>query len=165
MAYSDKEKTEIVYIYIIKCPITKDVVYVGKANDLQKRINSHHNERYGYRKINKWINNCIINRLVPIFEVYKVTDKDNWCEEEIKAISYFREKYKLLNVAKGGNSFYDIKTCKENGKKVANSLHSDPKRKRLWYLKKELASFFKKNPNYHKIPYMRSELNKIGIYI
>jgi len=160
-----QDKRDVVYIYTIKCPITNNVVYVGKANDLKKRIQTHYTDRVKHRKINKWFNDCVQNRLVPIFEVYKETDNENWCEEEIKAIAYFRTKYKLLNIAKGGNNFYDLKTCKENGKKVADSLHSDPKKKRLWYLKKELASFFSRHPNYHKIPYMREELNKRGIYI
>lgn len=155
-----------VYIYIIKCPETNNVVYVGKANDLEKRIKSHHlDSKSRKRKICRWINDCVEKRITPIFEIYKETDTENWCEEEIKAIAHFRESYDLLNVANGGMDFCPKETRAKNGASVAKSLHDDPKRKRMWYLKKELAQFFKRNPTYHRIPYMRAELNKRGIYI
>jgi len=153
-------------IYTIKCPETNEIVYVGKANNLKKRISTHIWSRNGRSKINVWIKNCLENGINPIFEVYKEVEYEDWEQEEKDAIKYFRTKYQLLNVASGGNEpECPLKIRQENGRKVSKLIHSDPKRKRLWYLKKELASYFKKYPDNPKIPYMRQELRKRGINI
>ena len=86
------------------------------------------------------------NNLKPEIEVLFETDIENWANDEIRTISEYKLKgYRLLNLAIGGNEpFCSKEVRQESGRKVAKLIHSDEKRKRLWYLKKELSAYISK---------------------
>lgn len=138
-------------IYALIDPRTNEVKYIGKANNSLKRLESHLRD---YKRRNYpvyiWMRELSEIGLKPKIEVLMVTN--DWVSDERLIIQHYKSiGCELLNVAKGGDEPYcSTKTRAENGAKVANMIHSDQKRKRLWYLKKELASsltFLKKNGN------------------
>lgn len=164
MAYSEEE----IFIYCLKHPITLEIRYIGKATDINKRLKRHlldSNSRN--TPVYCWMRKLIKQKLIPIIEVLKISSVSNWDVDEIAAIKEYREKgFRLLNVADGGNKPYcGIETRKSNGRVNANTVHSDPKKKRIWYLKQQLGSYFNRVGDTDRVIYMKQELSKRGIYL
>lgn len=137
----------IIYIYCLKHPLTKEIRYIGKTNNLSKRLIKHLSDSKRRKTpVYNWISKLLKNNLTPEIEELLQTDIKNWPNEEIRIISEYKSNgFRLLNLALGGDEpFCDLKTRQNNGRKVASLIHLDPNKKRLWYLKKELMSYIKK---------------------
>ena len=87
----------------------------------------------------------------------------DWREPEIRLIALHRDSGRLLNVADGGDEPYcPIKVRSANGAKTAKAIHSNPKKKRLWFLKRaigQLITWFESVGNHAKAQEMREILN------
>ena len=77
-------------IYVLKCPDTNDVRYVGKTNNPEQRLKAHNNKArdLGTYKRN-WINKLREQNKKPIFEIIDEVDIEVWQEREKYWIEYF----------------------------------------------------------------------------
>ena len=133
------------------CPNTKDVRYIGKANDSEKRLKSHiRDSRRRNTPVYCWIKKLLLSNQIPIVKVLHICNVEEWKELEINVIKEHKEKgCRLLNVALGGDEPFCSKEQRaENGRSVAKMINSDPQKKRIWQLKKTMGhnlSWLKKN--------------------
>jgi hypothetical protein len=115
--------------------------YIGKANNAEARLKSH--MRDSTRRdtpLYRWIR----KNGKPVMKVF-VSGCVNWKEEERRLIAQARANgERLLNVADGGDEPFCSKEVRaSNGRKNAKAIHSDPVRKRIWLLKRELGHAIK----------------------
>lgn len=90
------------YIYTLICPITNTIEYIGKTNNLEKRLRSHLLDKTKSIK-NNWIKKLKKLGLVPKIECIEECTDINVDEREIYWISYYRKiNPKLKNMTKGG---------------------------------------------------------------
>lgn len=96
---------EKLYIYVLKCP-EGNIRYVGKTNNLKKRLYSHINEAKkgkGRRYVLNWIHGLIILNLKPLIEVIEECNSSNWQDREKYWVAYYRKLIpNLCNNADGG---------------------------------------------------------------
>jgi group I intron endonuclease len=94
-----------IYIYKLIDPITNNVRYVGKTNNLVRRFSAHlkRSKTNKYHSA-RWINSLLNKDLKPILEIIEVCDETNWEEREIFWIDYYRERYDLTNILDGGGN-------------------------------------------------------------
>lgn len=131
----------MIEIYSLKDPISGEIRYIGKAVDSQKRLLTHiRDAKRRNTPVYQWIRQLLLMGLMPMVDVINIVKKEDWQEAEMQLILFFKDKCELLNIAKGGNEPYcDIETRRKNGRKVAQTIHSNHRKKRMWYLKKQLA--------------------------
>lgn len=163
-----------VYIYALIHPNTKEVRYIGKANNVEKRYRKHllDASRRKYPVYN-WINKLKNEGLLPSYVILENTNEIDWMDAEKNAISKHKELgCRLLNVAEGGNEPYCSKEVRaQNGKNIANAIHSDEKRKRLWSLKQQLGLDLKyletkgDDDQKNRCKAIRAKLATRGIYL
>lgn len=162
---------ETVEIYALICPLTNEIRYIGKAKDSKKRLKSHLSDSKTRRTpVYDWMNKLKSKGLIPIVQVLKVTDENNWMNDEIELIKTYKNKgCRLLNVAKGGDEPYcPIEVRRQNGKNVAKSIHSDEKKKKLWLLKHNLAlglKWLEKHGRSEHATQIRERLKQHNIYL
>lgn len=142
---SDKEPAETVNIYVLKHPVTGEVRYVGKANNANARLKSHIRDAMRRKTpVYKWINSLMSEGLAPIMEVIRECTHDDWEHVEKETIASYRTTHDLLNVADGGAGPYKTREQKaESGRSNAKALHSDPRSKRIWELKRAMGQDLK----------------------
>lgn len=94
---------KITYIYYLKDPITDEIRYVGKTNDLKRRLNYHIKRSSNYKFHSAvWIKSLIDKGVTPIIvEIEKIFD-ESWRDREKYWIKYYNEKYDLTNILDGG---------------------------------------------------------------
>lgn len=96
---------EKLYIYVLKCP-KGNIRYVGKTNNLKKRLYSHINEAKkgkGRRYVLNWIHSLLLLNLKPSIEVIEECDANNWQDREKYWVEYYRKLIpNLCNNADGG---------------------------------------------------------------
>lgn len=99
-----------IYIYVLKHPLTEEVRYVGKTNNLKKRLESHlakANEFKGRRKVINWVQSIVADGMQPIIESIEECLFENWAEREKYWISYYKSiGSDLCNLTDGGESNY-----------------------------------------------------------
>jgi hypothetical protein len=130
-------------IYGLYCPRTGALRYIGKARRASARLRQHLREcrRRDY-PVHRWIRKLLAEGLMPRVEVLARTP--DWRTAEREAIQKARaEGLDLLNVADGGDEpFCSLEVRRANGRATAwrlHSVHSDPRRRRLWKLKQALG--------------------------
>lgn len=104
-ARESNKKPEQVSVYGLCHPITGELRYIGKANNIARRLLTHLSEgRTRKRPVNCWIASLIKQGLQPkIFEIESVPS-DAWQATEAHWIAYFRSLgANLLNIADGGD--------------------------------------------------------------
>ena len=68
-------------IYVLKCPITHEIKYIGQTTNFKKRKNAHFSSKGKSLRLMFWFNSLEKVGLKPIFEVYficenkRITDK------------------------------------------------------------------------------------------
>ena len=92
-------------IYILICPITNKVRYVGKANNISQRYKAHLNRARKHKDHKKnWILSLKKQGLKPIIEVIDVVPVEEWIFWETYWISQFKTwGFILLNYTNGGD--------------------------------------------------------------
>jgi group I intron endonuclease len=93
-------------IYALLDPITNEVRYIGKANNLKSRLRCHRYEaksgKFTTRKTN-WLKS--LGNKEPKVEVLEMVDENTWQEAEKRWISELRKTNKdLTNFADGGQT-------------------------------------------------------------
>jgi hypothetical protein len=87
------------YIYVLKCPITFKVRYVGKSDDPYRRYKEHLNIKNSASKEKKqWLKKLKKLGLKPILKIINKVPDDYWRDYENYYISfYLRSGYNLVN--------------------------------------------------------------------
>ena len=111
------------YIYVLICPITKQVRYVGKTNNPDERYRNHLNKAHnkGTHKRN-WINSLKMKDLKPVFEIIDEVDVKDWKEKEKYYIKYYSDNgFDLVNYTNGGDGLsFGNQTSFKKGQKSWN---------------------------------------------
>src|SRR6266566_4630373 len=95
----------MVFIYGLADPITREIRYVGKATDLQKRLSFHLSKRSLRTNSPKniWIRSLLYKELKPIIIVLQKCSVDSWAECERAWIVTFRMVgANITNISDGG---------------------------------------------------------------
>lgn len=92
------------YIYVLICPKTSNIRYVGKSTRPEQRLKEHikgsENPKY---PVQFWIQKLLKNNLKPTMQVLFKTD--NWVRDEKCIIAACKNiDINLLNLADGGNT-------------------------------------------------------------
>lgn len=97
---------QVTHIYALLDPRTMECRYVGKADDVQKRLRGHLHPshlKYKWHKV-QWLLQLKDAGLIPDIEILEVVTKDTWIEAEVWWIAYM--KYlgaNLTNKTLGGD--------------------------------------------------------------
>lgn len=138
----------VIEIYALCCPDTGRIRYIGKSVNSKKRLTQHLAETRRNYPVYSWIKKLRLENKIPVLKIIDYATVDNWQEKEMFHISTNED---LLNLAEGGDQpGYNKQILADNGRKVAATIHSDPLKRKIWYLKKRIADslfFFKKNGN------------------
>lgn len=110
----------MIYIYTLKNPITNEIRYVGKTNDLKHRYQQH---LFIGKKITthckSWIKSLIDNNLKPILEVIDICLIEEHAIIEKYWISQFKTwGFNLTNHTEGGEGITGHKHNKETIEKI-----------------------------------------------
>lgn len=90
------------YIYTLSNPITEEVRYVGKTNNIKRRLSAH---MYKYRNTHKdsWVQSLRINNIIPEICVIDEVSELEWEFWEKHYISLFKSwGFNLTNSSDGG---------------------------------------------------------------
>lgn len=117
-------QNKITYIYVLKCPITDVVKYVGKTINIDKRLKSHINEKNNTLKC-KWMIGLKSKGLLPVFEVIdEVGPLGDWEAKEKHYISYYKSiGQAFCNQTDGGESgsFKGLKLTDKHKESISKS--------------------------------------------
>lgn len=139
-------KTTEVYIYTLSDPDSGEVRYVGKANNINKRLATHISDsRKSNRPVCNWVAKLVRNGKAPVITTIAICSHESWQEEERKQIALFRSTHSnLLNLADGGDQpGFNLETSRANGRKTAKMIHGDTELHRIWRVKKGAADALK----------------------
>lgn len=111
------------FIYILKCPISYEVRYVGKTINLKRRFNDHIcklNPKYKSH-VCAWIRKLAKDGLRPTIEVIEEC-YSNWADREIYWIGFYRNiGAKLCNITNGGEGMLGNIVSKETRQKISKN--------------------------------------------
>lgn len=133
--------TNMVEIYSLADPDSGEVRYVGKANDSQKRIKRHIlDSRRRNTPVYCWVRKLAAQGKIPTIGVMETCLPEDWPEAERRLIAHHHKGGRLLNLAEGGNEPFCSKEQRAiNGRNTARSIHDDPRKKRIWEIKKGIG--------------------------
>lgn len=100
-----------IFIYGLYNNFDEKIRYVGKTNNVKRRITDHITEaksgKYPHFPKNRWILKTINENGKILAKVLEVTDEKNWKEREQFWIEHFRTLYgkENLNLSAGGDGF------------------------------------------------------------
>jgi hypothetical protein len=105
-----------VYIYTLTDPRTNEIRYIGKANNLKKRLKKHLCEKSNSMRV-KWISSLKKIGLEPIIESIEIVENIEWQYWECFYINLFKTwNFKLLNGTIGGEGGPAFKGRKHTNK-------------------------------------------------
>jgi hypothetical protein len=88
-------------IYVLKCPITQKIKYIGQTNNFKRReIQHHYKSNYSFL-LKKWCAGLEKEGLKPIFEILLICD-DSKQKDKIESALIDKLSNGLLNVMGGG---------------------------------------------------------------
>lgn len=112
-------------IYGLRCPISGEIRYVGKAVDATKRFSQHISTREIKKETHKthWLRKLLKAGLYPEVVVLETVRDGKWQEREIWWIAHLREQgANLTNMRKGGNGFaFGDKHSEETKRKISKA--------------------------------------------
>lgn len=132
-------------IYTLAHPITKEIRYVGKTKNFNKRRYCHNN--INYQKSHKthlasWLKNILNDNLKPIMEIIDIVEDSEWVFTEIYWICQFKAwGFNLVNHSTGGEGPINYKWTNEM--KIKHSLKL--KGKNVWTKGSKLSEEHKNN--------------------
>ncbi len=117
-----------VLIYVLRCPKSGAVRYVGKTIEFIKRYRHHSIKDKKQSPKVKWITDLRSQGCLPIMEAIEMTTIAEWSDSEKFWIAFFRKSgCNILNVSRGGNG---PGTTSEETKRKMSEVHkkrlSDP---------------------------------------
>lgn len=100
-------------IYLLRCPLTNDVRYVGKAKDANKRFQGHLKNAKNPKTQShcaNWIRKVFAAGKLPLLEIiYQVPEGESWQVAESRLIAeYLAAGSPLTNMTSGGDGFHDV---------------------------------------------------------
>ena len=137
---------EMVELYVLRCPDTKEVRYVGKANNAQKRLASHlRDSAMRNTPVYCWIRKLLELGKAPIVECVQVVNASDWQTAEIALIAKYRQEgARLLNLADGGDQPSQTLDQRQSaGRQAANARVATPAKEELWKLKISIGVWLK----------------------
>lgn len=111
-----------IYIYGLYNSFSDDIRYVGKTNDVKRRLSEHITEaksgKYKHLPKNKWILKTINNGGKIFLKVIEKVSIENWEEREVYWISHYKNLPGNLNLSRGGETskehfFLSYEDCKK----------------------------------------------------
>lgn len=132
-------------IYGIIDPITEQVVYIGKANDVRSRWRTHQSDsRTKNTPLYQWMRQRgDKGTSLKMVELASAISND-WQSLEKIVISQYRAEGNLLNVSAGGNEpAFNVETSRENAVKLNDRRKNDPLFQRVWEIKRAMGSHLK----------------------
>lgn len=100
---------EIQYIYALICPESRQVKYVGKTQNIKRRVRQHILKSKKFLHLegkNKWIRDLDLKDLKPIVKILEACSEDlNWNEREKYWIKYYSDINPLFNQTEGGEDY------------------------------------------------------------
>lgn len=152
-------------IYVLRDPDTLAVRYVGKTSNPVQRMAQHGRDaRCKDRPLHRWWNErAQAGQDLPVMSVVASSIGDDWEDLERLLIAQYRaDGADLLNVAMGGRApFLTPEQRAERGKACAKAVHSDPVRRRVWEMKKEMGAYLAKlerEGRHERLAEMRAKL-------
>jgi hypothetical protein len=152
-------------IYILIDPITNEIRYVGKANNVKERFKNHKNrcrDTNTYKR--HWINKLRLKGLYPELEVIDIVPISEWHYWEKFWISYFKSiGCRLTNTTSGGDgSVCGNKTSFKPGHTPWNKGYSPSEETKL-----KISNALKGNVPFNRKPVIQYDLlgNKIQEYL
>lgn len=92
-----------VYIYTLEDPITKEIRYVGKTNNIKLRFNCHVSNRKINTHCHSWIRSLIRKDMLPIMQIIDTCNNNDWQWVEQYWISQIKAwGFNLTNHTIGG---------------------------------------------------------------
>lgn len=99
---------ETTFIYVLKCPITGQIRYVGKSDDITKRLRTHLALRQKCHRFD-WIQSLVKRGLKPVIEKIDEVPKEEWPSWEAAYIQFFLDEgCDLTNGTFGGDGSFQI---------------------------------------------------------
>lgn len=123
-------------IYGLHHPITGELRYIGKADDVERRLKSHRRDMWRRSTpLYCWMRALNAEGLVPVVTVLEAACAD-WRESERRLIAEARASAaRLLNLADGGDQPFCPKEVRaNNGRRAAKSRNA-----RIWRLKRSIG--------------------------
>ena len=156
----------MIYIYTLSDPTTNMVRYVGKTNNIKKRLILHMStiEKYKSHK-NSWLKFLKAKSLKPIIEIIDVVNEENWGFWEQYWISQFKTwGFNLVNSTDGGENPPSWKGCTHSDeyKKIRKEImiNNNPAKNMNNIWRNNISLAHKKNKY---LPKKAIEINKIKI--
>jgi len=101
-------QVETTHIYSLSHPITNEIRYIGKANNLKRRLQSHL-YRYERAHKNNWVKSLQKENLIPKMEVLDIVPNSEWDFWEQYWIAQFKAwGFRLVNLTDGGKGTLNI---------------------------------------------------------
>lgn len=115
------DENKYTFIYTLNDPITHEIKYVGKTDNLKRRLNEHTKKiKYSKSHKNDWINHLLKNNIKPEIEILDIVIESEWCFWEEHWISLIKTwGFKLTNMTSGGDGG---KQNAEANKKISEKL-------------------------------------------
>jgi hypothetical protein len=88
-------------IYVLRCPITQTIKYIGQTKNFKQRKNHHFCSNQHSIPMKKWVLNLKKENLHPIFEVIFICD-DQKIKDKVEVALINKLKKDLVNVRNGG---------------------------------------------------------------
>jgi hypothetical protein len=115
------------FIYSLSDPDTREIRYIGKANNIQYRLWSHiHEAKNDLRNMHKcnWIKTLLKEDKKPVIEIIEEVSLDCWKDAEIYWIAQFKVwGFNLINKTAGGECGVISENCKLALSKSKNRGH------------------------------------------
>lgn len=119
------DKTKTTFIYTLENPITKEIRYVGKTDNLSKRLKKHLKDTYRCKKVN-WIKSLSSQNLKPDIICIDEVSYNEWEFWETFWIQMLKSWGCNLtnetNGGEGGNLFLNKHHSNQTKQKISKSL-------------------------------------------
>jgi hypothetical protein len=132
------------FIYTLSDPITKEVRYIGKTNNIKTRFFGHMKDKSNCHRTN-WINSLKSKNLIPSIDVLDECDESFVNQLEIYWIAQFKAwGFDLTNNTDGGDSGYkftdEVKT-KMSKDRTGKKQSKETIEKRIAKVKKPILQY------------------------
>ena len=149
---------QITNIYTLTDPVTGEIRYVGKANNIRQRYKAHLNKARKHQIHKKnWIELLKRKGLKPIIDVIDIVPINEWIFWETYWISQIRAwGFKLINYTNGGDgtTFGNQTSFKKGDKSWLGKSHSEESKKLIGE-----NNAFKGKPSINRRKVVQKDLN------
>jgi group I intron endonuclease len=121
------------FIYGLICPKTNTIKYIGKADDIKRRLRQHiYQSKYSDNNKNLWIKNLLKENYKPEIEVIDEVPINDWGYWEDFWIKYYKFLgYQLMNEMDGGHGYgkhsaETIEKIRQSQSGEKNSMYGKP---------------------------------------